>query len=90
MNALNPSSVLGKRAEVLKERYGKESLPFSPKEIVQHLCHNQERKQGQCHEDQIHGESVTNFCRAFGSAATLIFKALPGAAVLIAVGALGF
>jgi hypothetical protein len=33
--------VMGALSLVLKERYGKESLPFSPKEIVQHLCHNQ-------------------------------------------------
>jgi hypothetical protein len=32
---------MGALSLVLKERYGKESLPFSPKEIVQHLCHNQ-------------------------------------------------
>ena len=30
---------------VLKERHGDPGLlPYSPKEIVQHLCHNQARK----------------------------------------------
>ena len=45
---------------------GEKSIKDPDRAGVEHLRYYQKRKNGQCHEDHLHGRSVTEFPRLFG------------------------